>query len=122
MTTPLNDKLVAVEVPEGSIKHSLHSGKVIFQKSNGSMDKILLNTNNLETGTYSILGTCSPQDVSFDPEPYLKKITFPNEPVYFKSYGDTDSVATTDKLASFRSLLQSKGLDIEKHYLVIEKI
>lgn len=53
-------------------------------------------------------------------EGLVEKIIKPNEPTYYKGYGDVDYVATTNVMKSFESLLTSHGMGA--NCLVLRKI
>lgn len=117
MTTQLNDKLIAVEVPQDANKECIINNKLIVYRG----DLPIYDTYDLPAGNYSILGLCTPKEIGFDCEPYLERDYDVHPDVKTKWYYTTNKeLSTVNKDRAFRSLLQSKGLD-SGHYLIIEK-
>jgi len=116
----LTDNIMLVEVPEDAETFEIDDDFMYSYNKAGKLEYALQSKNLLK---HTILGTIRNGKPDFDVEPYVENdtlITGLMEMKFYKSYWDKTYPYRT-KEASFLSLIQSKKLDMSKHYLVIEK-
>lgn len=131
--TYLTPELIAVEIQEYA-EYFIGSGDTPFC-DNPDADYLCLRfggtgTNTaLPNGKFKILGTISPSMCDFDCEGLVDKVKHYTwggygsskiEDVYLDYLHIDESICRTS-IESFHSLLQSKNLDTEKRYLIIQK-
>jgi len=122
----LTDSILLIEVPEDAIDFFIVYNELSFWSDFDWLDI------DLPKGSYTILGTIKKGKPDFDVEPYVEHYAWEDTPDgekwAFKDYKDgketddyEDMYQFDDATDSFLSLLQSKQVDMSKHYLVIEK-
>jgi len=125
----LTDSILLIEVPEDAkdFKNLVDIAIHWESESKGKGQYFL------PKGFYTILGTIRNGKPDFDVEPYVESITVRTEvPARVEGYLDLQCYknymkepqyenAFINPIHSFTSLLQSKEVDMSKHYLVIEK-
>lgn len=135
MQTKLTDKLIAVIVPQNSKNHSLLKFKThavieyVQWLKNGKEFNASENIGglNVELLNYKIIGTITKSgEFDFDCEKYVKTANSLGEE-YYKDYNNSTKSGTYfSKEESFISLLNSKGIFLEKlnnqKILILEKI
>lgn len=122
--TSLNDKLLAVPVPMDAKDFKILGNNIAVHwesqlEGNGQYF--------LPMGDFKIIGLCDSKEIGFNCEDLVDSTTFVRYHVseYESHYSkymnyETGEVCLLTAADSFRSLLQSKGLD-SGYYLIIEK-
>lgn len=106
--------LIAIEVPDISYNHYVEVDMdgltwyigFLFKDENGQVDgdHIIIN------GNYDVVGWCTADDISFDPEPFIEKEKESQESaIIYKDYVG-QYWGHSKKESSFRSLLTANGV------------
>lgn len=116
--TQISDKLLAVPVPQDAKDFYIdYNCELRFQSKHDWRGIVLPDID------YSILGLVTPKEIGFDCSLLVANNLHLTTDGYglYKNYNKEYCYEFEDPTDSFRSLLQSKGLD-SGHYLIIEKI
>ncbi len=123
--TELTDKIFAVDVPMDSIRHEIINGVLAW--TNPMHDKSKQVEHDGEEflpqtdGAWEILGTVTNGVIDFDVSGIVEE---DSRSIYFlyKNYISDYEPVFTSAAESFISLLTSKSLDINRKYLIVEKV
>lgn len=129
MMTPIKDNLSAIQVPGDARDPDIGKKFLMFKASDGTQD--VENIIDIPEGNYRILGYVTKDEISFDPNRYIQRLENPDglyiQNQYFGDYEYENYMGGENFLypdLSFRSLLQSKGIDLNivEKVIIIEKI
>ena len=122
---PLTDNIMLVEVPEDAnmfdVIPCMEVNMACYYDDSGNETMV-----KIPAGSYTILGTIKKGIADFDVEPYVDGNNGMVRHTLWRDYKYPSTAFAPfhcpNPTASFTSLLQSKAVDLTKHYLVIEKI